>query len=135
MEYDKMLEQVYKKLPDKAREKSRFKMPSFESFIQGKETIIKNFTNVAGALRRQPNHLLKYLSKELASVGTIDGARLILKGRFREELLNKRLNDYAKTYVLCDECGKPDTQLVTQEKVRFLRCEACGARKPIPVIK
>ena len=135
MEYEKMLDSVYKELPEKAKEKSRFKMPTFESFIQGKETIIKNYTSVVGALRRKPEHVTKYLSKELATVATPDDARLVLKGRFREEDLNKKLMNYAKTYVLCDECGKPDTEIVVQDKVRFLRCEACGARAPIPVIK
>ncbi len=135
MEYENMLDQAYKELPEKTKEKSRFKMPTFESFIQGKETIVKNFTSVANTLRREPEQLLKYLSRELASVGTVDNGRLTLKGRFREEQLNKRLNDYARTYVLCDECKKPDTQLVHQDKILFLRCEACGAKKPIPVIK
>lgn len=135
MEYDEMLEKAYEELPEKITEKSRFKLPTFESFIQGKETIIKNFINVAGTLRRDPEQLIKYLAKELATVGTLDGNRLVLKGRFREKQLNDRLQDYVNTYVICEECKKPDTELVTQENVLFLRCEACGARKPIPVIK
>jgi translation initiation factor 2 subunit 2 len=135
MNYDKLLSQAYSKLPEKAKEKSRFKMPLFESFIQGKETIVKNFSSVATALRRDPDQIAKYLFKEMATVGSEEGGRLTLKGRFREEELNKRLKEYVDTYVLCEECNKPDTQLVVQDKVLFLRCEACGARSPVPVIK
>ncbi|MCD6414471.1 MAG: translation initiation factor IF-2 subunit beta [Candidatus Diapherotrites archaeon] len=135
MDYKKLLDGAYQELPEKAKEKTRFKMPSFESFIQGKETIIKNFANVANDLRRDPNHLMKFLFKELATVGSFNGSRLILKGRFRDIELNKRLDYYTKTYVLCPACGKPDTQLVHQGGVLFIRCEACGARSPVPVMK
>lgn len=135
MDYKELLDKAYKELPEKAKEKARFKMPSFESFIQGKETVIKNFGNVANYLRRDPNHLMKFLFKELATVGNFDGSRLVLKGRFKDEELNKRLEFYVKTYVLCSECGKPDTHLVYQDGVLFIRCEACGARAPVPVIK
>ena len=135
MSYEQMLDKAYKELPEKAKEKARFKMPSFESFIQGKETIIKNFTSVVNILRRDPEHLMKFLSKELATVTTPDDSRLVLKGRFKERELNKRLQEYAETFVLCSECGKPDTHIITEDKILFLRCEACGARAPIPVIK
>ena len=133
--YEKMLDDLYKKLPEKVKEKSRFKMPLFHSFIQGKQTIIKNFGSVVTQIRREPEHLIKYLSRELATAGVLEGNRLILKGRFREEDLNKRLENYVKTYVLCGECNKPDTKLIVQDGILFIRCEACGARSPVPVIK
>ncbi len=133
--YEKLLQNAFKELPEKASEKSRFKMPKFESFIQGNQTIIQNFGDVAAALRREEKHLMKFLSKELASPASIDGKRLILKGKHREKMLNERLEKYVKSYVLCKECGKPDTNLVTQNGVTFMRCEACGARSPVAVIK
>ena len=110
-------------------------MPEFTSFVEGNSTIIQNFVDVATALRREPKHLMKYLSKESATLSTLSGKRLVMKGKFREKLLNERLNKYAREYVLCKECGKPDTSLVTQDNMQFMRCEACGARSPVAVIK
>lgn len=134
-DYDKLLKNAYEELPEQAKEKSRFKMPAFEAFIQGSQTIIQNFTDVANALRRDGKHLMKFLSKELASPANLDGKRLLVKGKHRDKKLNERLEKYAKEYVLCKECGKPDTNLMSQEGVTFMRCEACGARSPVSVIK
>jgi translation initiation factor 2 subunit 2 len=133
--YDSMLNNLYSKLPEKAKEKSRFKMPEFSAFIEGNSTIISNFVDVATALRRDPKHLMKYLSKESATLSTLSGKRLVMKGKFRERLLNERLGKYAREYVLCKECGKPDTSLISQDGANFMRCEACGARSPVAGIK
>ena len=39
------------------------------------------------------------------------------------------------TYVVCTECGRPDTKIVKEDRVMVLECEACGARRPIAVRK
>ena len=134
-DYEKLLDGAYEKLPEKAKEKSRFKMPVFESFLQGNQTIIQNYTDVVTTLRRESKHLMKYLAKELASPCDLDGKRLLIKGKHRDKSLNLKLERYIKEYVLCNECKKPDTNLVTQGGVTFIRCEACGARSPVAVIK
>ena len=134
-DYEKLLDGAFANLPEKAKEKSRFKMPVFESFIQGNQTIIQNFTDVAQALRRESKHLMKYLSKELASPCDMDGKRLIVKGKHRDKSLTLKLERYVRDYVLCNECKKPDTNFLSQGGVTFMRCEACGAKSPVPVIK
>lgn len=131
LDYEKLLDRIYKKLPEKTQTTERFEIPTFKSIIQGKQTIIQNFNEVANILRRNPNHLLKYLSKELATAGTFDKKRAVLQGKFKENLLNSRLKNYVEEYVLCNECKKPDTQIITFEGVKYKRCEACGARAPV----
>jgi translation initiation factor 2 subunit 2 len=133
--YEKMLDDLYVKLPEKAKEKARFEMPKLEAFQQGSSTIVPNFVDVAETLRRDPKHLMKYLCKESATQATIEGKRLVMKGKFRDTQLNGRLQSYANEYVLCKECKKPDTDFIAQGGVQFVRCEACGARSPVAVIK
>jgi len=132
--YEKMLERVYEKLPEKTTKTERFKMPIFSSFIQGRQTIVRNFSEVANILRRDPNHLLKYISKELATAGNFDGRRITLQGKFRDNQLNSRLNNYVKEYVICNECHKADTEIITFEGSKYKRCEVCGARAPVKQI-
>ncbi len=129
--YEEMLAKVYEKLPEKKGEGERFEMPKFRSFIEGKTTVITNFKDVVSTLRRDPQHLLKFLNRELATPAHYDGRRAILQGRFKEEQLNARLTAYVKEYVLCKECRKPDTELIVFEGVKYKRCEACGARAPV----
>jgi translation initiation factor 2 subunit 2 len=45
--------------------------------------------------------------------------------------VDKKIELYAKEYVLCPECGKPDTKFLREDRFLFLRCEACGWKHPI----
>lgn len=131
IEYETMLDELYEKLPEKVLKKERFEPPEFISFIQGSQTVVRNFVDVAETLRRDPRHLFKYITRELATAGVIENKRLVLQGKFREDVLNKKLTDYIKEYVLCRECQRPDTSIVEIEGVKHIRCEACGARAPV----
>ena len=64
-DYDALVEKAFKELPETVMEKERFKMPVFEAFVQGNQTIIQNFIDVTTALRRDEKHLMKYLSNSM----------------------------------------------------------------------
>lgn len=132
MDYAALLERAYNLLPEKAKEPSRFEMPRVRVELHGKTTVISNFKQICSHIRRDPSHVAKYYSKELATSASIEGERLRLKGRFSPNTLQKKLEDYVKTYVLCPTCGKPDTHFVEMYSVTMLKCEACGAISPVP---
>jgi len=131
MKYEDLLDTVYEKLPKKAVNKGRSEIPRFSSMVQGNQTFIKNFSEVAGTLRRDPNHLLKYVVRELATAGNFDGKRGIMNRKFREEHLNAKLDASVAEFIMCKECKKPDTDLITFEGIKYKRCEVCGARSPV----
>ena len=83
------------------------------------------------ALRRDPEKLLLYLNKELASAGYIAGERVIFLGRKEPSSFGALIDRYVKDYVICPVCGSPDTRTEKSKKVGFLLCEACGARSSI----
>jgi len=118
-------------MPKNTVSKERFEPPKFSSLVQGNQTFIKNFSEVADILRRDPKHLMKYISKELATSGNYDGKRGILNGKFREDQANSKLEYYIKEFVICKECKKPDTDLISVEGIKYKRCEVCGARSPV----
>jgi len=129
--YKKMLEQGVKQLPESTKKKSRFEIPKVLGHIQGNKTIISNFNQIVSILHRSPNHVLKYLLKELATPGEIKPKSLILGAKVSASIVNSKIRDYANKYVLCKECGKPDTELTIEKGISYLRCKACGARYPI----
>ena len=129
--YDELLEKAYKELPEKKGGGERFKLPEFDSFIEGNQTIIKNFDSVCSTLRREAGHLEKYLTKELGAAISVKKGRAVIQGRFNESALKERLDAYLNLYVLCKECKKPDTKLKDIEGFRYMVCEACGARSPV----
>lgn len=131
MDYEKMLDRLYLSLPKKALEKSRFEIPAVDSFIQGNRSMLKNFSQLAKTVAREEKHLFKFLTKELATAATIEEGRLVLNGKFIQPQLQKTFDAYVKAYVLCRECGKPDTVLVDVHGVKMMKCEACGAMHPV----
>ena len=71
-----MLDDVRKNLPEVVFIKERFEIPRVMGHVQGNRTIISNFMQIASTLRRDTEHLLKYVLKELATPGEIKKAEL-----------------------------------------------------------
>lgn len=131
MDYEKLLERGMKKVPEKLKEKGRFVIPSADATKSGARTNINNIQEVAASLRRDVKHLVKFLLKELATKGEMKGKKLLVLGDFPAEMINRKVELYVKNYVICEECGKPDTKLVKEKGFMFIVCEACGARHPV----
>ena len=131
LDYSTMLKEAKAKLPEIKVSKERFEVPTVKGHIEGVKTIVSNFDKIVSALQREEAHLLKYLQRELATPATIDGPRLVLGRKLPSASLNQRIQQYAKDFVICSECGKPDTKLLREDRVLFLKCTACGAKEPI----
>lgn len=129
--YEKMLEKGIKNIPESVLKKERFEMPTVKGHIEGNKTIVTNFQQIASSLHRNPDHLLKFLQKELATPGVLKGPRLTFGRRINSKQINEKIEKYAKIYVLCKDCNKPDTQLTKEDGVLLIKCMACGAKHPV----
>jgi len=128
MDYEEMLQRAVEKIPKQVGTGERFEMPVLETLVQGNQTIIKNFSDACGKIRREPRHVLKYLTKELAVPGSSDGVRATLNGRPPSRVIQSKFENYVREFVLCKECSRPDTKLLKEKRITIMRCEACGAR-------
>src|SRR3989338_2799113 len=129
MEYKEMLENVRKNLPEVVFLKERFEIPKVLGHMQGNRTIISNFLQIASTLRRDVNHFLKYVLKELATPGEIKkSGALILGTKISASRINEKIRQYANEFVLCFECGKPDTKIEKEDNLTYIKCTACGAK-------
>lgn len=129
--YEEMLNLGLEKLPESTKKKERFEMPKAKGHVEGNKTIITNFFQIASAFQREPDHLLKFLLKELATPGSLHESRLILGRKITSSQINEKIERYAKLYVLCYECGKPDTKVSREEGILTMKCSACGAKHPV----
>ena len=130
--YEFMLDSLYKELSHKkAATGERFKMPEVEASMEGNKTVFRNFVPFCERIRREPEFVAKFISKELGAPVRLDGKRLVIQKRVKPELLQKKMELFVNHYVLCHECGRPDTTIVTIEGIHYLVCEACGARRPL----
>ena len=131
-DYSKMLVEARKSLPEVVFIKERFEILKVVGHVQGNRTIISNFLQIASNLRREVSHLLKYVLKELATPGEIKkSGALILGTKVPASRINGKIRQYANEFVLCPECGKPDTQIVKEGELTYMKCTACGAKNVV----
>lgn len=133
--YEQMLDRLYKVLPKSKEISGRFEIPKVQGSIQGNKTIITNLAQIAKKLSRNEEHLMKFLLRELATTGESKTGGTIFMGKFSSDFLNGKIDKYVKEFVLCTQCGKPDTVLVKEKGVTFKRCEACGAKASVRTLK
>ena len=128
--YEKLLNHAYKNVKQ-VKNSKRFEVPKVEGHIEGNKTIITNFMPLCSYLRRNSNHLIKFLSKELATLIKTENNRLIFNRKLSSQKVNDKIKEYVNEFVLCKECRKPDTEIIRQDRLSFLHCLACGAKHPI----
>jgi len=102
-----------------------------ENLIQGKKTLLKNAGPVCKTLKREILHMLKYFVKETGVPATNDDTKIILNGMVNSYKVNQIYNKYIDEFVLCKQCKKPETRIITEKGVLLLKCDACGAINPI----
>ncbi len=129
-DYEKLLDEAYKKIKP-IESKERFEIPKVEGHFEGKKTILTNFFQIASHIRRNPEHFQKFMIKELAASGQKEGDRLVLNTNVPSAKINQKVEQYVKEFVLCRECGKPDTELLKEDRFAFIHCMACGAKHSV----
>jgi translation initiation factor 2 subunit 2 len=130
MDYEEMLDDAYKNV-NFTQACERFEVKKCEGHHEGSKTLITNFLALASCLRRNPEHLAKFLFKELAAPGEIAGDRLILTRKVSSGLVNEKIKKYADSFVICSKCGKPDTEILSENGKSYLKCLACGTKLEI----
>jgi translation initiation factor 2 subunit 2 len=130
-EYEDLLNDAYTKVKVVEGRGGRFEVPQIEGHVEGKKTILTNFLSIASYIRRDPEHFQKFILKELATSGQRDGDRLVLNNKIPSTKINAKIDQYLKEFVICKECGKPDTELKKENRLSFINCLACGAKHPV----
>ena len=135
MDYDDQLDRAIEGTPDIEGGESRFEVPEPDVRQEGNVTVYENFQEMLDRLDRDEGHVLKFLQSELGTSAQIDeSGRARLTGDFRRNRVENALEEYVEGFVLCSECGLPDTNIVEEQGMRVLKCDACGALSVIPDI-
>src|SRR3989338_9044993 len=129
--YEELLDKAYEKVKVVHANTERFEVPKVTGQIEGKNTIISNIPQIASYVRRPVEQLAKFIQKELAVPGRMENDRLILIGKINSSKVNDKVQQYLKEFVICNECGKPDTEILADKGIKYKNCLACGAKSPI----
>lgn len=129
--YETLLDRAKEQLPEDVENASRFSIPKVRGHLQGHQTIINNWVEIAKALDRKPEHLLKYAQRVLATPGEIIKQSALFGSKLAAEKINEAIKRYADDFVFCKSCGKPETKLSKEAGVIIMTCQACGARNSV----
>jgi len=131
--YKELLERAQQKLPQERGSGERFEIPNINVYVarRARRTFVNNFMEISSALNRDPHHLMKFLTNEMATAGSIDGTKATFQGRFMKDTLKRLLNSYVENFVICPVCKRPDTKITKEKRFFFLECDACGARSTV----
>jgi len=128
-EYEKLLKRIEDNLSNAEKQTStRFELPTVDVMWEGQKTFLRNFAEFPKVLRRDPDKVLQYLSKEFAVPAERIGDKAMFIGRRDPDDFTRLLQIYVKDYLECPTCKSPDTKIVKENRISFLICEACGAK-------
>jgi len=129
--YEQLLNEAYVKIKPISHNGERFEIPKIEGHIEGTKTVLTNIPQIASYIRRDVNHFLKFLLKELATSGGMKNSIVVLQRKINSQKINEKIEEYIKEFVICSQCKKPDTELIKQQEFMFMRCLACGAKHSV----
>ena len=131
-DYEKLLKRIEGGLSDdKKQTTERFELPPVDVMWEGQKTFLRNFADFPKVLRRDPDKVLQYLSKEFAVPAERIGDKAMFIGKRDPDDFTRLFRIYVKDYLECPTCNSPDTKIVKENRISFLICEACGAKSTL----
>lgn len=113
-------------------------MPPIQAKVEGRgngiKTAVLNLSDVARALNRPPQYLLKYFGFELGAQtsGNVETERYLVNGVHEPAKLQDVLDGFINKFVLCGSCKNPETEIIITKNDDLVRdCKACGKRTPM----
>jgi len=130
-DYDELLKRACSQMPEVSLKRERLELPRLYITTVGMRTIISNFNEVANVLNRDPQHILKFLTREMATAATFHDNRAVFQGKFKRDSFERLLQRYMESFVTCPVCKRPDTKIVKEKRLSFIVCNACGAKSSV----
>jgi translation initiation factor 2 subunit 2 len=131
MDYDSSLDRAMDSLPERSTSGERLSVPDAQTQPDGAFTRLTNLDSIGDTISRDPEHVHSFVQRALGTAGKFEDGVGRYNGRFSPSDFDDVLADYMEEYVICSECGLPDTRLVRENRTPMLRCDACGAFRPV----
>ncbi len=127
-----MLKSAQDLRPKSALQRDRFEVPKVQGHVEGTKTVLSNFVAITQHIRRDKEHVLKFMLKELATPGMLRSNEFVLGRKISSLTINEKIRKYVDSFVICPSCGLPDTDLIRDEKTgTAIRCNGCGTKTQI----
>ncbi|WP_255168518.1 translation initiation factor IF-2 subunit beta [Natrononativus amylolyticus] len=131
MDYESSLDRAMENVPDIGGNEQRLQIPDPQAQKDGAFTRFTNLGEIADVLSREDEHVHRFIQREMGTSGKLESGRGRYNGSFSSQDFSAVIDAYVEEYVRCSECGLPDTRLVREDRTPMLRCDACGAFRPV----
>ena len=114
----------------------RYKMPCVLTKIEGSgngtKTLIPNLDDIARSLDRDSVEMCKFFGIELGAQARYveRDSRTVINGIHSTGAVQELVYKYIDMFVLCPECGNPETSYTIKNSIRK-KCDACGRSKKV----
>lgn len=139
--YEDMLDRImgilHAQNPDLVEKKRRTMKPPQLTRVGTKKTLWVNFQEICTMMQRPPQHVFQFFMAELGTEGSIDGnQRLVIRGKYVPKYIESLLRKYIVSYVTCEMCRSPNTELTRDPATRlnFCKCHDCGSSRSVAQI-
>ena len=88
------------------------------------KTIIENLDSIALSLEGSKDEILQFMKYELHT--TINSKKNSITCTINEIILNEKLFQYIREYILCSNCNNPETYYSIHSTLFNKKCKACG---------
>jgi len=125
-----------------SKKKNSLVMPQIER--KNRKTMIVNFAEICKSFGRSQEQVRAFIEKELrpemsilgesdTTVGvSISGdGTLVIAGTYPPPIIQTTCLNFVKKFVLCSSCKSTDTSIVKENKITYMSCNFCRAKKPI----
>lgn len=115
----------------------RYKMPTVVGKIEGRgngiKTVISNISDLGLSLHRSPPEVNKFFGCELGAQTSYseETDRAVVNGAHTDTVLQSMIHRYIEYFVLCPQCGLPETEYKIKSDLIWHRCKACGAKEMV----
>jgi len=115
----------------------RYKMPTVFGKLEGRgngsKTVIPNISDVALSLHREPGEVNKFFGCELGAQTTYNTEtdRAVVNGHHTDKVLQQLVHKYIESFVLCPNCGLPETEYKIKSGIVNHKCAACGSKEMV----
>jgi translation initiation factor 2 subunit 2 len=135
---DKLLDRAYILLKKEQKQRKTFIKPEISN--HNRKSYITNFMEFSESIDREPEHIRKYLSKDMNvdisftkedNFNSDDISGLKFNNMFKSQQIMNSITNYMKQFVLCELCKSGLTEIIKIDRINYLKCNGCKANKAI----
>lgn len=128
MSFESMLDEVYNNL--ELKKKKKLVLPKLDINVSTTNTYWKNIKPFLKTIKRGPEHFVLKMNHNVGETNWVSSSKsdgVVIIGKIKKAKIISFIQNYMKTYVMCNSCNSINTELNKNNSIRKyqLLCKDC----------